>query len=372
MSDQIKRIDDALNRQSAGLLIPVETLVASARQPQWLIEGVKERNTLSVEFGDGSSGKSVRLLDEMIRVVLGLPVHGREVHQGPAVIILGEGHSGYQRRLAAWQAHHKHKLDCNGQLVISRYSVPLRHPKAAQEIENEIKALADTWGKPPVAIAIDTMARNFGDGNENSAEDMGAFIEAVDRHLCRPFNAAVTLLHHTGHAEKDRARGSSVLSRAVDSEYLIEKLPDGIVRMTPKKGRDFVGCPPLHWRLVGIPLMLPGLSGDLGPCEGVTVEDVKDYEPSKASAVQPKHHRALEMLTEEIYRRRDNLQADGRDPNGVRTPVEEWRDLCYDSGLFTGNNRRNHFQRAKVTLVTASLIRVEHGFVELTDTGEKA
>ena len=71
-------------------------------------------------------------------------------------------------------------------------------------------------------IIIDTLARNFGAGNENSTEDMNAFVERVDD-LKNTFNSCICLVHHTGHGSSNRARGSSVLPAAVDWEYKVSR-----------------------------------------------------------------------------------------------------------------------------------------------------
>ena len=44
-------------------------------------------------------------------------------------------------------------------------------------------------------------------------------------------------MHHTGHNDKDRARGSIALKGAADSEYDIEKQKD-ILTMTTTKMKD--------------------------------------------------------------------------------------------------------------------------------------
>ena len=49
-------------------------------------------------------------------------------------------------------------------------------------------------------IVIDTLARNFGAGNENSTEDMNRFVASIDRYLREEFGSAILLVHHTGHA----------------------------------------------------------------------------------------------------------------------------------------------------------------------------
>ena len=70
-------------------------------------------------------------------------------------------------------------------------------------------------------IVVDTLQRNFGAGfNENSTQDMSAFIERIDD-LKDNYGSALVLVHHTGHSATGRARGSSVIQASVDWEYRV-------------------------------------------------------------------------------------------------------------------------------------------------------
>ena len=73
-------------------------------------------------------------------------------------------------------------------------------------MRDEILKLQDHYGAPPQMIVIDTLARNFGAGNENSTEDMNRFVASIDRYLREEFGSAIVLVHHTGHDAASRAR----------------------------------------------------------------------------------------------------------------------------------------------------------------------
>ena len=77
----------------------------------------------------------------------------------------------------------------------------------------------------PILVIIDTVARALPAGSdENSAKDMGEFINAVDT-LRERFGCVVCLVHHTGHSieAQARARGSSTFRAAMDWEILVDK-----------------------------------------------------------------------------------------------------------------------------------------------------
>ena len=104
----------------------------------------------------------------------------------------------------------------------SEQAAHLYNEESAKQVTQSITA---TLGKSikPVLIVIDTLARNFGPGDENSTSDMNIFIEHVDRYLRAPYGSTVIIVHHTGHQNKDRARGAMALKGGVDFEYRIER-----------------------------------------------------------------------------------------------------------------------------------------------------
>jgi RecA-family ATPase len=67
----------------------------------------------------------------------------------------------------------------------------------------------------PALIVIDTLARNFGGGEENTSQDMSRFIDSGDK-LRKDFSASVLVLHHPGKNTEKGARGHSALLAGVD------------------------------------------------------------------------------------------------------------------------------------------------------------
>ena len=82
--------------------------------------------------------------------------------------------------------------------------------------------------QPVSLIVLDTLARCLA-GNENEAEDMSAFIQAVDA-LRYHFDCAVMVIHHTSKADAKMERGSGAFRGATDTMLN--------VRMTDKQTRE--------------------------------------------------------------------------------------------------------------------------------------
>jgi RecA-family ATPase len=75
----------------------------------------------------------------------------------------------------------------------------------------------------PSLIVFDTLARNFGAGDENNTSDMNKFVAAIDALRGAYPGCTAIVVHHTCHGDKSRARGSMVLTAAADAEYRVEK-----------------------------------------------------------------------------------------------------------------------------------------------------
>ena len=169
------------------------------RAPEWLIDDVIEADSTAMIFGDPGSGKSFVALDWACRIASGTPWRGFDVEQAPVGYILGEGQAGLGRRIKAWQEHNGISLD--KMPIHAAHAVPMPDEL---ELASLIRDIADEIGQPALVV-IDTLARNFGPGDENNTQDMSRFIAACDR-VRRAFGCTILIIHHTGHGEKARAR----------------------------------------------------------------------------------------------------------------------------------------------------------------------
>ena len=215
-------------------LLHIGEVVSNIRPPEYLIDGVCEDGTFGEVFGDPGSLKTFIVLSMLLSVASGLPWYGHAVKQGPVVYIVGEGRQGVARRLAAWGKHHGVDLAALP-FFMSSAPAALTDPVSAAEVAKTIAEITEQHG-PPAMIAIDTLARNFGPGDENATKDMGTFVAHLDRYLG---NSCVRIVvHHSGHGDKTRSRGNSALKGAVDFQFCLAKKADGTVEMSNPKMKD--------------------------------------------------------------------------------------------------------------------------------------
>lgn len=229
-------------------LIHAKDIVSELGPIDWQVKNYFEANTTGIMFGDPGSYKSFIALDVGIHCAIGRDWHGSSVKQGPVIYVAGEGHGGFARRLAAFQKAHGVTLGGDVPLYFSRQAASLYNAESAQQVTEAIDGIAEATTQP-VMIVIDTLARNFGAGDENSTSDMNVFVEHVDRYLRARYGCTVLIVHHTGHSNKERARGSMALKGALDFEFRIDKPDRGVeyaATMTCTKMKDAVE-PPETW-----------------------------------------------------------------------------------------------------------------------------
>ena len=207
--------------------------IEQATVPKWVIKGVCEEDSLIGVFGPAKSGKSFITVDMACCVATGRDWHKNKTNEGLVLYLAGEGHRGLSRRLLAWEkVNDPNPITDPGSILkdsklhYSERGVQILDELDAEMMRNEALTLVDTYGEPPKLVVVDTLARNFGPGNENSTEDMNRFVAQIDRYIREEFRCAVILVHHTGHGHLTRGRGSSVLPAALDWEYKVEKVDD--------------------------------------------------------------------------------------------------------------------------------------------------
>lgn len=197
--------------------------VTISADPAWLIEGLMPARGLACVIGEPKCGKSFMTSDMLCTVAQGAPYAGRATLQGPVIYLTGEGVSGFKRRLVAMRQHRG--IEGQGVPFYMIENVPDLGSEATDlpQLLAELDAFsAATCPEGPRAIVLDTLARCMGEGDENSARDMGRLVArcgAIERH----FGCVIVLVHHVGKDPTRGGRGSNALNGAADVTMLVEK-----------------------------------------------------------------------------------------------------------------------------------------------------
>lgn len=204
------------------LLSIAGALVAEVKAPRWIVKGLLEADALGLMYGAPGDGKSFLAIDIACSVATGTPWHDRKVRKGPVIYIAGEGLGGISRRLQAWQKDRGVGLD-GAPLYVSNRAVSLLTAESALQVVEKIEAALPEDSPPPALVVIDTVARAFVGGDENSSQDISLFINVIDTLLKGRWGAHVLLVHHSGKDAIKGARGSSALKGALDQEFAVER-----------------------------------------------------------------------------------------------------------------------------------------------------
>jgi phage/plasmid primase-like uncharacterized protein len=319
---------------------------------KWVVDDYIEADSLAQVFGDPGGGKSFVAIDLACCVATGKPWHGHDVKQGSVFYIAGEGHNGLARRLKAWQIGNGTTL-ANVPLYKSHRAAQLYDATEAAVVAEAIKQLSAEANCIPSMIVIDTLARNHG-GDENSTQDMNAFIQHLDVYLRQPWKCCVMVVHHSGVADKDRSRGSTALKGALDAEYKCQ-LDSGTktIAFESKKMKDAEMPNPKNFQITQVDLPINNKNGM--PVKGayLTAVDISGLvsQVQKKTYLSPNQKQVMEclvMLEVSLFQ------------NHQLRPVgyDEWRDSAKEHGV--KNNR--FWEVVKSMIAKDMILEVDGGY----------
>lgn len=348
-------------------LICAAELTAKPISIQWLLEGIIERGSLNLLFGEPAAGKSLFALDWAFCLAHGIPWHQHATEQADVVVIAGEGFAGMARRLKALEI--KHDRPAPKRLYISQRPANLIDEVNAQWVADSITALCPN----PGLIIVDTLHRNMA-GDENSSSDIAQFIANLDNHL-KPLGAAVLVVHHSGHGTTQRSRGSSSIRAAMDGEFSATK--DGLnVVLTCTKAKDFEAFKPQQFSLK--PVALPWLDDDGEPMKSVYLEHAGDAQPKSGKRkLSARDDAILTALSEAIEKHGIEPSTEIKEKfasfkgwtnkSAKVVHIDHWREFAYrtitvdcDDEKGKADARKKAFKRCRNKLFDAGFT-VEHG-----------
>jgi hypothetical protein len=344
-----------------------DDLIATEYKPNWLVKGLIEKENLGLIFGSPASGKSLLVQDMAFCIAAGLPFHGKETTQGNVLYIAGEGFSGLKKRFMALSQEYGYLAKG---LYFSKQPAALMDKQNALDVAEAVKAIGNVS-----LIVIDTLHRNMGAGDENSSRDWGEFQNNIDNYL-RPLGAAVLIVHHSGHNETGRSRGSSSIRGSMDVEFSVTKNGDNVI-MTNTKMKDFEQPKPMAFNVKQVQIDDDYSSVVLESTEYIA----RQNQAKRMSSNDQKVLEALRKVTvtnsvtppvtvKELFKDSpENI------PRAVVT-LGQWRELAYS--VMTINNdsndpkkiqavKKSTFWRCKNNLEEGGFIGIDTDFVWLVD-----
>jgi hypothetical protein len=220
--------------------LPLSSAVLIAGNPdraEWLLRPYLERGAMILMVGAEGTYKSFLSLHWAMTVAM----------QGELVIYLSAEGRGLWKRLRAWCLHHcpqKSWFDSlNGlPLLAIERPVNLSSAETILRLTTAIDQVTEARGRPAL-IVIDTMTRNSDGSIERSNEDALMYLNGLDQQVRARYGCSVILVHHIGHAARDRARGPFALIASTDANYLLER-PDVTKPLVTVRSGRMKDCEP--------------------------------------------------------------------------------------------------------------------------------
>lgn len=194
--------------------------------PQWLIDDYLPQG-LSVIYGRPGSAKSFLAMAWACSIASGTRWHNHVAVHAPVVYVVAEGAAGAKRRRRSWMAStHTVRLD---HLAWVPTAVDPANPADATALARHVEQLG------AALVVFDTLARCM-TGEENSTDDMGAFVAGCDR-LRERTGASVLLVHHSDKHDTG-LRGNSSLEGAADGIVHMRSNPDRTKTLRVEKAKE--------------------------------------------------------------------------------------------------------------------------------------
>lgn len=182
--------------------------------PEWRIDGILPQRGFGVLYGASGTFKSFNALDMALAVAHGADWRNKVTQQCGVAYIAGEGTYGIQNRVMAWKEAKQPAAE--GAFWLAPVAANLLDVPTIKLVAERLQPLDVKF------VVVDTLARSFGGGDENSAQDMGKFVAACD-YIGHYLNAFVLAVHHSGKDETKGARGSGALRAAADVEMSLQR-----------------------------------------------------------------------------------------------------------------------------------------------------
>ena len=330
---------------------------ANAPPRCYLLHGLLAPGELSLWWGAPKCGKSFLLLRLAYGLALGIGMWGRRARPCRVLYVAAEGEGGFAGRLLALR-------DAMGdagegfRYIAGRVMAGPPGDDLADVIAAALHMRADV-------IVLDTLARVFGEGDENAAKDMGGFVAAADR-LREETGAHVAVIHH-GTKEGGSSRGSGALLGAADLIMKVARGGEGEPnRAKVEAAKDDADGAEMPFRLRAVELA-PAPDGE---ARRTCIAEEADADTVRTKPLPKAARTAARILADVIAREGEPLPRGAGWPDAVLhgVAVDCWRAECATRGLSLAekaDDRARVFRQAAGTLRDAGRIAMREGWVLL-------
>lgn len=293
-----------------------------------LVKGLIDQHSLTVMYGQSNVGKSFVALDIATHIAMGKDWGNYKIPQKKAVLyVFAEAGGSAGKRIKAVRKRLNIPKNASPKdfpfFAITMGINLLEKPTNNRDDVNDIiilcKKFTEETGYEVGLVVVDTLSTTFAGGNENSSEDMGAFITNC-KQVQEKANTAVLIVHHAGKDQAAGARGHSSLRAATDTELEIKSEKQGnryLRELIVKKQRDGETGTKIKFGLNVIELGVDDENDPITSCN-VVLEGDHEFE-----AIMPS---AIDSLNEEHKRLYFAIYIAQKTSNGHQSMVNAWLD----------------------------------------------
>ena len=184
----------------------------------YLVKNLLLFGQVSILAGPPNTGKTSVIASIAAHSAAGEALDGRPVAKSATLYVAAEDPQGVAERGAAVLKQHQNsrKLPFD---ILDR-AIDLTNREQMDWFSEEVRTYMKRRRLRRLFIVFDTLNLCIGDGDENSARDMGRAISNAQR-LARTRNAHVLIVHHSTASEPGRPRGSTAMIGNTDSLLML-------------------------------------------------------------------------------------------------------------------------------------------------------
>lgn len=213
----------------SALRHPAHSSLSAILRCNYLVKGVLDRGVDAMLFGHWSVGKTFVVLDMCAAIASGTPWFGHRTRTGKVLYLGYEGVVGMEKRMIALRT----KYPALSDYATAFAWAPLRAPLLLENgalVGEYLTTFAARYGGPPDLVVVDPVAQAI--GGDDSDSDLVGRLNTLISTMIQKQGCTVLRVHHVGHADKSRARGSSKLPAAVDTEI---RVSDSEITLTKQR-----------------------------------------------------------------------------------------------------------------------------------------
>jgi len=326
-------------------LLDLEALRSTAAAVSWLVKGILPAESIGMLFGGSGTFKSFIALDAGLHIAHGMPWLRKKTRQGPVVYIAAEGGSGLYKRILAW--HRQHRIKDWRSTPFYVVPVALDLQADAWRVVEAVQAL----GVQPAMVVVDTLSQTYA-GEENSANEVAAYLRELGARFRSLWQCAVMLLHHSGHLATERPRGSSAMRANLDWMFgVFRDETEMLATLTCAKQKDSEPFADLSFNLLHVEL---GADEDGDTVGSLVAHHVCDPEEMR------------EIVAEQISRGRKGYAATLVDLAKDGMTEKELRAAFYEAcDLGNSDSKSKAYRRAFEWAKKSGVLGVVNGRVQI-------